>query len=219
MPTIQMNTAIRAEDTVHSVLQRMNRRVFERTPAAVAAVRDTYDWDVRLLLSNRLRATSRRGGDCVEARIESFKRQQPYTIVAGERRIDCLEVKHHGAGMTLAAHYEFELREGSQARGSVHYLPNRDFVLTSRETCSSLYVIAFEGATYTMYKSDTRESWWKASPYAVTLDAQSTPVALTATAPSLLLPRWYLKDHGINSHALLGVLMACVHGLVFNRSG
>lgn len=213
-----MSIALNAGDTLPMVLERIDRRGFERCPAQLAQVSERHDYSLRESLKNRLIATPRRGGADIEARMSMLRPMHSYTIVAGRREIDVLRVGAHGGNAAQHAHHELVFVEGKRECGRADYFPNTGFVFGNKEPCLKLTILSLDGHEYIQYTADSHESWWKSRRYTVTVDARRQPVATIVSAPSLLTSRRHLQLEAELPPALVGLLMAADHGFIFRSS-
>ncbi len=193
------------------VLRTVPRERFSVTRAELTRVLDDYDYELKEAMNGRLSALPRGTGVKVEAVIPLASGPGCYVIDAGARKAQIAFRDSFGGNIAVGAHYTFELRENSKVIGSADHFPNVGLGITDRDPCLALSIFHVDNTTLYYYKGNLSESWWRVTPYSVTLDERFDPVALIIDSQGFWSRKALLKLRKKLPDLHIGLLLAA-HG-------
>jgi hypothetical protein len=199
-----------AATTVHSLSHRLAnlpRDRFKVPPEKAKQVFGDYDYEFSEAISGKLAVCSRDGSVEIKANKPLGNGPGCYLLDVGSRKIEFQFQQGFGGHIASFAHYEFAIREGSRVIGTADCFPNINFVFTNREPCNRLSIFKLDDETFYHYRADIKESWWKVTPYSITLDARYELVAQSASDSAVFTRGGRLKTFRDLSELHIGMLL------------
>lgn len=206
---------IRNESTLHEILAQLNRSQIDRPEDMIH--RAVWDYDFEFKESLRVRLEAQPKGEAALRKIHAkmpLGAKHVYQLVSDDGEVGIHFEAAFGGNIAHFAHHIFRITGEGCPPGSIHYFPNIQFIFTSREPCTALSLIDFEGERLVFYRADT-PGFFRSKAYAIVTTASGDLVAVIVEVPGWFRPKRHIKMYRPAHDVFIALLMATFHGLVF----